>query len=260
MSINVKRMAKALLRKCGVDVRLVCNLKSHQARTWEEKQCDMWRPFLQHRDIRTVIDVGANTGQFAELIHRLCPSARIYSFEPIPDCFVELEKTLSEIPGSKAIALALGESRGTTRMNRSVFTPCSSLLEGTEYLGEDYPDAAVVDKIEIELARLDDVLRSETLEPDILVKMDVQGYEIPVIRGGEETLAKAALVAVEVCFFRRLYENQPLFADIYCQLVDRGFSYRGNAEQAARKSDRRIVEADAIFERDGQRAAAVLPR
>jgi hypothetical protein len=42
----------------------------------------MWRPFLSHHDIRTVIDIGANTGQFAGLIHRLCPNARILSFEP----------------------------------------------------------------------------------------------------------------------------------------------------------------------------------
>lgn len=143
-------------------------------------------------------------------------------------------------------------------MNRSAFTPCSSLLPGTGLLGEDYPDAAVVDEVEIQVARLDDILCSERLEPGVLVKLDVQGYEIPVLEGARETLAKTAIVAIEVCLFRRLYEGQPLFDDIYRVLFEMGFSYRGNAEQMARKSDGRIVEADAIFERTGEPPTATV--
>jgi FkbM family methyltransferase len=209
----------------------------------------MWWPFLAHRQVRTVIDVGGNTGQFAQLIHRLCPQARIYSFEPIPDCFRELQKTLEHIPRAMAFPLALGDVAGAAQMNCSAFTPCSSMLSGTKNLSEDYPDAAVVERVEIEVARMDDVFRSMILEPEILIKLDVQGYELSTLKGGAITLAKAALVVVEVCFFRRLYQNQPLFDDIYRALFEMGFSYRGNAEQMARKGDGRIVEADAIFER-----------
>ena len=251
--MSLKSITKTLLRNCGLDVRLVRNIKNHAVRTWEEKQLDMWHPFVGHRDIRTVIDIGANTGQFAAMVHRLCPNAKIYSFEPVPNCFPELERTLSGIPGARAFPLALGDTATKTWMNRSRFTPCSSLLAGTGDLGEDYPDAAVVDKFEVHVVRLDDVLGAEVLEPEILIKLDVQGYEIPAICGGPEIISKAAIVAVEVCFFRRLYENQPLFDEVYSVLRDRGFSYRGNADQMARKLDGRIVEADAIFERDGER-------
>lgn len=249
--MHVKHLAKAVLRKCGLDVRLVRNVEALGRRTWQEKQADMWRPFLGHRRIRTVIDVGANVGHFGELAHRLFPDAAIYCFEPLPDCFRELQTTLKCVPRVKLFPFALGDTTGPLRMNRSAFTPCSSVLSGTELLGEDFPDAAVVDEVEVQVVRLDDVMSSEGLEPDVLVKLDVQGYEIPVISGARNTLAQTAIVAVEVCFFRRLYRGQPLFDETYRALSGMGFSYRGNAGQMAIKSDGRVVEADAIFERDG---------
>lgn len=249
MTNFMRGFAKEVLGKCGLDVKLTRNIRAHESATYAARQQAMWSPFLAHHDIRTVIDVGANTGQFAGLIHRLCHQARILSFEPVPDCLPELNATLASIPGSKAFPIALGEKPGSVRMNHSVFTPCSSLLAGTDRLGEDYPDAALVQSIEVPLERLDDTLSGEQLDPGILVKLDVQGYEVPVIRGATAILNRAAIVVVEVCFFRRLYEGQPLFDDIYGVLKDLGFTYMGNPEQHCRKSDGRIVEADAVFER-----------
>ena len=69
------------------------------------------------------------------------------------------------------------------------------------------------------------------------------------MQGAEELLERASIVVCEVCFFRRLYEGQPLFHEIYSELRRRGFTYMGNTEQAKRKTDGRVVEADAIFER-----------
>ncbi len=243
------RLAKGLFQRLGVDVRLLRNVRAHEVRTWEQTQNNLWRPFVAHHNIRTVIDVGANTGQFARLIHRLCPAAKVFSFEPLPACRRELEDTLAAIPGSKAFSMALGEAPGTVPMQQSAFSPCSSLLRGTSHLGDDYPDAAIVSPLSVSVARLDDVLQGETVEPGILLKLDVQGYEIPVLRGALEILKQAALVVVEVCFFRQLYEGQPLFDDIYQNLRGLGFRYMGNPEQYPQKKDGRIVEADAVFER-----------
>ena len=99
----MKTLAKNILAGCGLDVRLTRNIRNHDAVTWEQKQDAMWLPFLQHRNIRTVIDVGANEGQFAAMIHRQIPDARVISFEPIPSCHDKLNQVLSRIPGSKLI-------------------------------------------------------------------------------------------------------------------------------------------------------------
>lgn len=245
----MRRFFKQAINILGLDIRLNSNIRKHEGITWEAKQAAMWNPFLSHLNIRTVIDVGANTGQFANLIHRQCPDAQIISFEPLDSCQPELSAVLDGIPGSRIVKKAAGEHAGKGEINESEFSPCSSLLAGTEFLGEDYDSATRTSTKEIEIVPLDDELRNADLQEDILVKFDVQGFEIPAIRGGHELLSKARIVVCEICFFRKLYEGQPLFHDLYKELRSHGFTYMGNAEQMSRKSDGRIVEADAIFER-----------
>jgi len=245
----VKRFVRRILNATGVDVRLVSTLRKSAENTWEKKQDALWRPFLGHRDIQTVVDVGANEGQFAKLIHRQCREARIISFEPLESCQAELKSVLSGIPGSSIVKAAVGDQPGLARMNSSAFSPCSSLLSGTNLLGEDYAEAANVQSVEVPVVTIDDALSVENLRSEILVKFDVQGFELPAMRGAVKLLERASIVVCEVCFFRRLYDGQPLFHEIYAALRDYGFTYMGNAEQSSRRTDGRIVEADAIFER-----------
>ena len=233
----------------GIDVRLVRNIRRSNTKTWEQKQDAMWRPFTNHLNVRTVVDVGANSGQFATIIHRQCPEAKIISFEPLATCHEELFKVLSEIPGSQMVKAAAGEKTGTAQINESEFSPCSSLLPGTDLLGEDYQSAAVTKSIDVPVVRLDDTLIIDDLVDDVLVKFDVQGFEIQAIRGAEALLKKAKIIICEVCFFRTMYKGQPLFHEIYEELRGRGFTYMGNAEYLKRKRDGRNVEADAVSER-----------
>jgi len=116
-------------------------------------------------------------------------------------------------------------------------------------LSEDYQSAAATRSYDIPVIRLDDELSVNDLDRDVLVKFDIQGYEISAMKGAEELLRAAKLVVCEVCFFRNLYQEQPLFHEIYTELRDRGFTYIGSAQQMKRTTDGRIVEADAIFER-----------
>jgi hypothetical protein len=74
----------------------------------------------------------------------------------------------------------------------------------------------------------------------------VQGYEAKVIAGGEDVVACAKIIIVEVSF-QRLYEGGPLFDDIYRILKDRGFNYAGNFEQLYSPKNGRVLQADAIF-------------
>ena len=98
----------------------------------------------------------------------------------------------------------------------------------------------------IEVRRLSDVVRELHLRDPLLLKVDVQGFEDKVIAGGEDVVARAKIIIIEVSF-QPLYEGGPLFDDIYRLLKERGFTYNGNFEQLCSPKDGRVLQADAIF-------------
>ena len=231
------------------------NLKAHALRERERRRLDAqdqeWA-WASQADIHTVLDIGANTGQFAQMIHRLVPDAAILSFEPLKDCYDELERNLSAIPGARAFNVALGDAPGDVEMNRSDFTPSSSLLSMAELHKRNWPQSVSSHREAAELARLDDVLCDVDLGDRILVKIDVQGYEGRVIAGGRATLSRAAFVVVETAI-APLYVGQPVFDEVYRGMCDLGFEYRGNLEQVRDKENGRIICVDAVFENAGHR-------
>ena len=86
------------------------------------------------------------------------------------------------------------------------------------------------------------------VEPEILLKIDAQGYEDKVLAGGPDTLARSKAAIIEVSF-RELYEGQPLFDSIHRTMHDASFSYMGNLYQLTHPNDRSVLQADALFVR-----------
>jgi FkbM family methyltransferase len=248
----LKPLVKSALWRAGLDVRLRRNVVAAARRDWAGRWADDWR-FLEGHAVRTIVDVGANTGQFAEMIRRVCPDARLYCFEPVRECFLALERTVAGLHGARAFNLALGDHKGPVEILRNAFTPCSSMLEPTALLEREYPEAARRERETVSMSTLDAALRGLDLSPPLLVKIDVEGYEPQVIRGAEATLDQALFVAVEI-HFREYYKGQPLFDDIYRLMVDRGFVYRGSAGQYSSPADRHFSYADAVFENRRGRA------
>ena len=200
--------------------------------------------WLKELCIKTVLDIGANTGQFATKIRDILPEAFIYSFEPLRDAHALLLSEMGTDPAFKAFNFALGDESTTTKINRSRSSASSSLLRMLGLHTAAWPFTAETGTEETELRRLDAV--DLLIAPRLLVKIDVQGFEDKVIVGGRNTIGAAACVVTEVSF-QRLYEAQPLFDDIYRMLRDMGFEYRGNWEQLPDPRDGTLLQADAIF-------------
>lgn len=84
---------------------------------------------------------------------------------------------------------------------------------------------------------------------NLLVKLDVQGYEDKVLLGGKNVISQAKMLLIETSF-TRLYENQPLFDDIYLIVRELGFTYQGSRERHYNKKTGELVYEDAIFIKD----------
>ena len=235
----MKRAAKKILEAMGFELRRV-NYR------FEPKKKDRFK-WIRDLDIRTVLDVGAHTGEFAAEIHAILPQATIYSFEPLREIYDVLVERMSQLPKFQAFHFALGSEASETEIHRSVeHTPSSSILRMDSLHKRAFPFTSKEVPEKIVIKRLDDVAGALDLAENILIKLDVQGFEDKVILGGPKTIQMAKLLIVETSF-ESLYVGQPLFDTIYEMMRRMGFAYHGNFGQLLNPIDGNILQADAIF-------------
>ena len=101
----------------------------------------MNRQWILDQKIRTVIDVGANEGQFARLAREVFREARIYSFEPLADCFKKLQKALPQDDKFFPFKCGIGSKDGKFEFFRSFHTPSSSFLKMEDLHREVFPES-----------------------------------------------------------------------------------------------------------------------
>jgi len=201
---------------------------------------------IQNMNIKTVIDVGAHEGESALQFHALLPDATIYSFEPLRDCFLILNANMRNVPNFKAFNLALGDAKGRLEMHRSKFSDSSSLLKMASLHKEAFPYSAGEILETVDVNTLDNMTQELDLEDNILLKIDVQGYEHKVIMGSRNILNRIKLIIIETSF-HELYEGQPLFQDIYELLFKQGFVYAGSWGELKSPLDGAPLQQDSIF-------------
>src|SRR5829696_5035677 len=204
--------------------------------------------YVASLDIKTVIDVGAHTGEFARMIKGILREAAIFSFEPLKREFASLQQQMQNGAEFTAFNCAVGDRNETVEIHRSSYAQSSSVLPMAQIHKDAFPVSAGHTAETVEVKRLDDVLRDFELRPEILIKIDVQGYEDKVIAGAADTIDKAKAIIVEVSF-RELYEGQPLFETIFELLSGNGFKYMGNLYQLLSPVDGAPLQADALFVR-----------
>lgn len=204
------------------------------------------QPWLQQLKPATVLDIGANTGRFALTLHAAFPQAMIYSFEPLPDCFAELQQRIAGVPQIVGFNLGLGDSAGELAFQRSASTPSSSFLPMTDTHKQAYPFTRDSQSVMVKLTQLDQIASQLVIREPLLIKIDVQGYEGHVLRGGEQTIRRAAALVIETSF-TTLYAGQPLFDEVYRQLQSWGFRYAGALYQHQHPQTGQILQADSVF-------------
>jgi len=230
---SAKRRIKRALNRFGLDI-----VRSPRS------ECLFGLPNLR---IRSVLDVGANTGQMAKLFRSALPLAQIYCFEPLPEPFAQLKIWADSQSQVRALNVALGDCEAEVdAMYHFDHTPAFSLLQPTSQC--NMPKGQL--PVSLKLKTLDAAVTElgETLVPEILIKMDVQGYEDHVIRGGVATFRKARACILEVCV-DELYEGQATFRDIFLSFDRLGYSYVGNFDQVY-ASDGHVKYMDAVFIRE----------
>ncbi|MFA6315246.1 MAG: FkbM family methyltransferase [Candidatus Paceibacterota bacterium] len=203
--------------------------------------------WLKKYTIDSILDIGANEGQFLEKIMKVFPGKQTYCFEPLREVYKKLQTKTKDRQNVKVIQCAIGDENKEMSMNHCEFSPSSSLLKMDDLHKKAFPFTAKSQKEIVLVRKLDNIdeIRDKCKRP--FIKIDTQGYEINVINGGLETFKLSPIIMIEVSY-KSLYEGQPLFDDIYNKLTKMGFNYIGNIEQLLDPTTLQPLQADAIFE------------
>ena len=204
--------------------------------------------WLKNLDFKTIIDVGANEGQAANNFLGLFPRAEFYCFEPLPEPFKDLSKRFKNSSNFHLYDFALGNESGEKKMFRNEYSLSSSILPMEEAHKEAFVNTKNEFEEQITIKKLDDVFKNIKLNKPLLVKIDVQGFELEVIKGGSNIISDADMIILETSFVH-LYKDSPLFSDVHDLLKSMGFEYQGAYEQLAKPQDGRILQQDSIFVR-----------
>jgi len=198
---------------------------------------------LRPLSIDTIYDIGANVGTWTLLAKAIFPHAVVHAFEPLDCHTATFQREVGKLDGVHLHSIALGEVAGHAEMRVTDFSDASSILP-LSHAGEQQYHIHQVATEQVPLARLDDWQSDEQLPLPSLLKLDVQGFELSVLRGSLRSLEHTSAVIVEVSF-REFYQGQCLFQDVVEFLAERGFALHALGQGTA--MGKPLLQADALF-------------
>lgn len=203
---------------------------------------------LADRDIDTVLDIGANEGQYAALVRAAGYSGRIVSVEPLPDAFDRLVRRSRTDPRWVGERRAVGAKIGRITIRVSANSYSSSVLPLTTAHLDVAPESRVVKSIEVDVTTVAALAEAHDLAPDhTLLKIDTQGFEGAVLDGAGAWLDRVAAVQLEVSHVE-LYVGQALEPELTARLASHGLVPWTN-DPGISAANGRLLQSDVLFVR-----------
>ena len=202
---------------------------------------------MSRLSISTLVDVGANVGQFTLLVTGLDPSVRVHAFEPLESPAAVFRKAFA---GNERVTLhqfAIGPDDLQVGMNVSRRNDSSSLLEISSLQTQTFPGTEKVGTELVQVRRLEQLVTADDLTTPAFLKIDVQGYELDALRGCESMLGLFDFIYIEVSFLE-LYTGQALADEVIAFLHSHGLALTGvhNVQTAG---DGKLIQCDCLFTR-----------
>jgi len=205
---------------------------------------------IAEQGIDAVVDVGANEGLFAKRLRDDGFSGRIVSFEPLSSAFVLLASASADDPNWECVQLALGATTGEATLYVEGNLASSSFCPMDSGLPEAEPRLAYVGTEECSLSTLD-VLAPDLFQPEehLYLKLDVQGFELEVLRGAEATLARVLALDVELSQ-TLLYQGAPLMDEVVAYLAERDYVLLGTEPAYIHPRTGETLQLNGLFVRN----------
>lgn len=206
---------------------------------------------LSRNNVTSVIDVGANTGQFALHLRNAGFKGDIYSFEPLPTAFALLQRRASKDPLWHTYQLAIADHDGVTKFFETENSVSSSMLPLKSRAAHEAAGAVNKSEIVVPMRTLESVAANElsaVVWNRAMLKIDVQGAEHLVLKGANTICDQVCLITTEISF-QELYQGSDSWLNVLAHCanhgltlvdIDRGFRDLRNCQ---------LLQADVLLER-----------
>jgi len=205
---------------------------------------------LRQFKIDLVLDVGANTGQFASQVRQGGYTGKIVSFEPLSRAHGELVSSSAADPMWEAHPrCALGDHNGEIEINIAGNSFSSSILPMLESHRSAAPESAYEGKESAPIKTLDTVAGQYLKDAQApFLKIDTQGFEWLVLDGARDTLPQIKGILVELSLVP-LYEGQHLWREVIDRLEAEGFTLWAFTPGFSDQASGRSLQVDGVFYR-----------
>lgn len=179
---------------------------------------------VKNVDDWTLFDVGANIGDYTLLLKEVFgKNSFVYSFEPAKNTFHELESNLINQTNVRLCNFGLGEERTRLTLYSNA---ASSSMASVYHRRLDHFNMALNQTEDIEIRTVDDFCDENSINHIHLLKLDVEGHEIKVIRGASNMIISGKIDFIQFEFGGTDIDSRVFFQDFYYLLKDRYDLYR----------------------------------
>lgn len=204
---------------------------------------------LARQAVSTVVDIGANEGQFARSLRANGYTGEIVSIEPLQDAHTRLSRYAAADPHWHTVRAAVSDHDGRIEVNVAANSYSSSVLPMTAAHLDADPQSAYRGSEQVDACTLDTLVRRHGLDPArTAFKIDVQGYESAVLDGASTTLGAAAVVQVEMSLVE-LYAGQALMPTIVERMTAAGLTLWLLEPGFSDRVSGRLLQCDGVFVR-----------
>lgn len=237
--MTILHSIKELALKAGVEVNWYNPGQSDTARLFR---------LLAFHEIDAVIDVGANDGGYGKLLRRGGYADVILSFEPLVTAHKKLVQAAAGDPKWRvAPRMAIGSSNGEVEINIAGNSTSSSILPMHSVHESVVPQSRYIGTEKTPLNRLDDfAFPFIQSSKNLLLKIDTQGYELPVLDGAEALLKRVRGIQLELSLVP-LYAGQILYKEMIELLTTKGFELWSVMPGFVDESNGRMLQMDGVF-------------
>lgn len=221
----MKKAVNGLLKHFGVAIHGIGYLERLSKGEFKKDAFSDQARLLDAKKVKTIFDVGANTGGTINKYANLFPNAKIFGFEPFEETFKILGNSTIHNPNVSLHQLAISDNIGeeTFYVNQGVDT--NSLLPSIHQGNRLDAQTKTVREIRVKTDTIDHFSSKREISKIDILKLDIQGAELKALEGAGNLIKteNLSLIYLEVSFVQ-IYRDQVLFHEVFNYLNSNGFS------------------------------------